>query len=258
MSALLIGATGQVGRNVLRELLATPHFTRVLEAGRRVTPVEQLKAAGDLSKLEQKVIDFEKKEELEAALRPGKWDVVFITLGTTRASAGSAEMFEKIDREYVLNAAKAAKSTESNQRLVYLVRIHAPTARLPALIAVQSGASSINSSFLLLRSKALTEQGLATLGYSDLIVFRPGKLQNLNREQPHRLEGAISFVTKGLSYVSDKVGIDVDVLGRSIRIAGQRGSDALPAVAEASRTDWGGEKFTLIGNKGALHLAKES
>lgn len=74
-------------------------------------------------KLEQKVIDFEKIQE--AGLKQGKWDVVFITyvylfifgwqeefvanvptsllcsLGTTKANAGSAEAFEKIDRESV-------------------------------------------------------------------------------------------------------------------------------------------------------------
>lgn len=70
-----------------------------------------------VDKLEQKVIDFEKIQD--AGLRQGKWDVVFITyvssalllievgsltclyyrLGTTKAAAGSAEAFEKIDRE---------------------------------------------------------------------------------------------------------------------------------------------------------------
>ena len=78
-------------------------------------------------KLEQKVIDFEKIHDY--GLKQGKWDVVFITyvcfifcekrkflfaamltvcsfslncsLGTNKASAGSAEAFEKIDRESV-------------------------------------------------------------------------------------------------------------------------------------------------------------
>lgn len=42
-----------------------------------------------------------------------------LQLGTTRAAAGSAENFTKIDKDYVINAAKAAK-TESDQRLLYL------------------------------------------------------------------------------------------------------------------------------------------
>lgn len=113
-SALIIGATGATGKHVLKELLASPNYTRVGEYGRRVTPLEQITAGKE--KLEQKAIDFDKVEE--AGLSVGKWDVVFITyvfpehcsclvmllmqnlrLGTTRKAVGSDQAFEKIDRE---------------------------------------------------------------------------------------------------------------------------------------------------------------
>ena len=74
-SALIIGATGAVGKNLLRELVASSEFTRVGEYGRRVTPNDKLGEGS--SKLEQKAIDFEKLEE--AGLKDGKWDVVFVT-----------------------------------------------------------------------------------------------------------------------------------------------------------------------------------
>ena len=74
-SALIFGATGQTGRHLLRELVASPTFTRVCEAGRRVTPAEDLPAQAS-GKLEQKVIDFERLDE--AGLKEGQWDVVFI------------------------------------------------------------------------------------------------------------------------------------------------------------------------------------
>lgn len=41
-------------------------------------------------------------------------------LGTTKKNAGSAEAFEKIDREYVINAARAAKAEGTDQRIVYV------------------------------------------------------------------------------------------------------------------------------------------
>jgi oxidoreductase len=95
-TALILGATGAVGRHLLRELLSSNEWSKVGEYGRRVTPETNL-SENDKSKLEQKTIDF---EHLDAAgLKDGRWDVVFVTLGTTRAIAGSAEMFEKIDRE---------------------------------------------------------------------------------------------------------------------------------------------------------------
>jgi oxidoreductase len=75
-SALILGATGQTGRHLLRELIASPTFTRVCEAGRRVTSTADLPAQAS-GKLEQKVIDFERLDE--SGLKEGKWDVVFVT-----------------------------------------------------------------------------------------------------------------------------------------------------------------------------------
>jgi hypothetical protein len=74
-SALILGATGQTGRYLLRELIASPTFTQVCEAGRRVTSTADLPAQAS-GKLEQKVIDFERLDE--SGLKEGKWDVVFV------------------------------------------------------------------------------------------------------------------------------------------------------------------------------------
>ncbi len=74
-SALIIGATGQTGQHLLKELLASDYFTRVGEYGRRVTDAKDIVAGKD--KLEQKVVDFEKIQPGE--WKDGKWDVLFIT-----------------------------------------------------------------------------------------------------------------------------------------------------------------------------------
>lgn len=95
-TALILGATGATGRHLLRELLSSNEWSKVGEYGRRVTPESNLPEITS-GKLEQKAIDF---ENLDASgLKDGRWDVVFVTLGTTRAQAGTAAMFEKIDRE---------------------------------------------------------------------------------------------------------------------------------------------------------------
>lgn len=97
-SALVFGATGAVGKKLLAELLASDEWSRVGEYGRRVSTLPQAQAPRP-AKLEQKVIDFE--DLGKAGLKAGRWDVVFVTLGTTRANAGGAAQFEKIDRECV-------------------------------------------------------------------------------------------------------------------------------------------------------------
>jgi len=227
---LLIGATGQVGRHLLKELLASEHFTRVGEYGRRVT---QDIAAGK-AKLEQKVIDFEKIQPGEWA--PSKWDVVFITLGTTKAAAGSAQAFERIDRDYVINAAKAAKAGDLKQRIV----------------CISSYGADAKSSLLYSRTKGQVEEALATLGYSDTIIFRPGYLQGAKREKTSFAENAFAAVTGALSRVSSSFEINIAVLAKSMCIAGQLGSASLPPVAGATKAG----TLTIIDNKGAIGLAK--
>jgi len=74
-SALIVGATGQTGQYLLKELLASSHYTRVGEYGRRLTDLQTLSTGKE--KLEQKQVDFEKLSE--SGMKDGKWDVVFIT-----------------------------------------------------------------------------------------------------------------------------------------------------------------------------------
>ncbi|KAF8639098.1 hypothetical protein AX17_001741 [Amanita inopinata Kibby_2008] len=236
-TALIFGATGQVGQQVLRELLSSSHFTRVGEYGRRVTSAEAITTGKE--KLEQKAIDFEKVDQ--AGLKDGKWDVVFITLGTTKKDAGSAEAFEKIDREYVLNAARAAKTDDPShaQRVVY----------------VSSVGANPKSPFLYPKSKGLTEQGIASLGYSDTIVFRPAMLKGTNRPEPRLAETIWGAFTGMLSYVSSNMEIQIPTLGKSVVKAGILGSSSLPKVAGAMVEGTGSAKFTLINNTGAIAMA---
>jgi oxidoreductase len=93
-TALLIGATGLVGKHLLPQLLESTQFSQVGEFGRRVTSFPE---SNPNPKLQQRVIDFEKLSE--AGLKDGSWDVIYITLGTTKAIAGSKAAFTKIDKE---------------------------------------------------------------------------------------------------------------------------------------------------------------
>jgi oxidoreductase len=76
-SALVLGGTGQVGRHVLREVLCSTHFTRVCEAGRRLTPLESLPEHVH-AKLDQRKVDFDGASDWQDAFRDAKFDVVFI------------------------------------------------------------------------------------------------------------------------------------------------------------------------------------
>jgi oxidoreductase len=238
-TALILGATGATGRHLLRELLSNDQWSKVGEYGRRVTPENDLPE--NRGKLEQKTINF---ENLDAAgLKDGRWDVVFVTLGTTRAKAGSAEMFEKIDREYVVNACKAAKTDdpEHKQRVVYL----------------SSGGADPSSRFLYMKSKGLTELDIARLGYADTIVFRPAFLRGAQRADKRLTETIAGYVIGAASLLTSNLEIHVSVLAKAIMKAGVLGSSGLPPAVGATKAGQEDAWFTVIGNKGALVLGQE-
>ncbi|KAK0489337.1 hypothetical protein IW261DRAFT_1557817 [Armillaria novae-zelandiae] len=263
-TALIVGATGQTGQHLLKELLASSHFTKVGEYGRRLTDVSTLSTGKD--KLEQRVIDFEKLEE--SGLKNGKWDVVFLTLGTTRKAAGGAEGFQRIDRDYVINAAREARVPDHEQRVLYL----------------SSGSANAKSSFLYPRCKGQTEEALASMGYSDTIVFHPGLLAGTNRPQSRMPEviaeyglfairiflslriilyrGVINTLRlssffSGLEIKASIRNTIVATLGRSMAIAGWLGSERLPSVARSKEEETPeGKRFVSIPNAGAIALAQ--
>ena len=44
---------------------------------------------------------------------------------------------------------------------------------------------------LITRSKGLTEEALASIGYSDTIIFRPGLLAGVHRQEPRYAEAVL-------------------------------------------------------------------
>jgi len=237
-SALLFGATGQVGQKLLSTLLGSAYYAKVGEYGRKVTAADAIGAGKD--KLQQGTVDFEKIGSGDLGGQP--WDSVFISLGTTRAAAGSAAAFEKIDREYVVNAARAAKSpdAQNTQKLLY----------------VSSTGANSSSSFLYPKSKGMTEEALARLGYSDTIVFRPGFLAGTNRPNHRLAESLFGGFTHLASYFSNSVQIDIGVLARAIVTASRLGSDGLPPQVGATKvTLKDGTSYTVVGNAGCIALA---
>ncbi|KAJ4474892.1 hypothetical protein J3R30DRAFT_3671478 [Lentinula aciculospora] len=210
-TALLISASSQTSQRLLRELLTLPKISQVSEYGRRVTDLKSF--SNGKERLQQKVIDFEKLNE--PGSKDGTWDIVFIMLGMTRKNAGSAEAFEKIDREYVINAAREAKADGKDQCLVYL----------------SSAGANLGSLFLYTKSKGLTAFGLRSLGYKDTIIFCPVVLE-FAAPFNQNVTGALSRITSGVE-------LKVETLAKAMAKAGSEGWRA----------------FTVIGNSGAIALA---
>ncbi len=97
-TAIVVGASGLVGRELVRELVEGRGFDGVTSLGRRKL---DLPAA----KVTERIVDFKDSSSLESAM---DGDVLFSSLGTTRNKAGSKEAQWEVDHTFQLRAAQAA------------------------------------------------------------------------------------------------------------------------------------------------------
>lgn len=145
-SLLLLGATGLVGQEVLRQMLAAPRVTRIVAPTRR-------SLAETRPKLENPIVDF------DALPMDAPWwasDGAICTLGTTMKRAGSREAFRKVDYDYVLAGATLAKR-------------HG----VKAFALVSALGANPNAGIFYSRVKGEVEQAVTTLGFESLTILRP-------------------------------------------------------------------------------------
>ena len=107
-TALLAGATGLIGSQLLPLLLASDRYAKVIVVGRRAVPTIHPKLVQVITELDQ----------LEAVRLKLIADDVYCCLGTTMAQAGSKEAFYKVDFLYVVQLAALAASNFAAQLLV--------------------------------------------------------------------------------------------------------------------------------------------
>jgi uncharacterized protein YbjT (DUF2867 family) len=144
--ALLLGATGLVGGNVLDLLLNDPAYGRVVVLGRR--PVDRRHP-----KLEQQVAELGRLDDHAAAFAV---DDVFCCLGTTLRAAGSQEAFRRVDHDYVVDAARVAAAAGARRYL----------------LVTAAGADS-RSRFFYNRVKGDGEAGVLARPFEGVVVLRP-------------------------------------------------------------------------------------
>ncbi len=147
--ALLAGAGGFVGGYVLEALLQAPDIGRVFAITRRPLGREH-------SRLANRIVQFDK---LQSQLQGLTCQVALCCLGTTQREAGSEQAFRRVDVDYVLSFAAAAKA-----------------AQVQRFIVVSSVGANPESRNFYLKTKGEMEAQLATVGIPALDIFQPGLL----------------------------------------------------------------------------------
>ncbi|MBS7807874.1 NAD-dependent epimerase/dehydratase family protein [Variovorax sp. PCZ-1] len=153
MVALIAGASGLVGKELLALLLSDSACREVHSLVRKPSPQNH-------AKLQSHVVDFAKLGTASAqALPVSHIDEVYISLGTTIKVAGSQEAFRAVDFDAVLAVARTG------------------LARGATKIGVISamGASSASGVFYN-RVKGEMEDAISKLGYPSVTIARPSFL----------------------------------------------------------------------------------
>ncbi len=149
MKALIIGATGATGKDLVNVLLQDPAYTEVVIFVRRESGMTH-------PKLSEVLTDFDKLEEVAMDI---KGDVLFSCLGTTLKTAGSKDKQLHIDYEIPLKFAEIARRNGVS-RIVLLSAF---------------GASPRSKTFYSWM-KGKLEEGIDSLAFDQYIIFRPGLL----------------------------------------------------------------------------------
>jgi uncharacterized protein YbjT (DUF2867 family) len=165
-TAVVFGATGLVGKELVYELLETNAFLKVIAIVRNTLPLSH----GRLEQL--KINDFTDVAKYKDKLNA---DVFFCCIGTTIKKAGSQDAFRKVDYNIPFQIAQLA-STLNVQSLVIISSI---------------GASATTSNFYL-RTKGEMEKAVQEIYKGNLKIVRPSLLMGHRAE--FRLAEKISTV----------------------------------------------------------------
>jgi uncharacterized protein YbjT (DUF2867 family) len=150
-SALVIGATGLVGREIVRRLGESSEFARVVVLARR--PLADLSRDPRVTTVKA---DFDRLADYPQAFDASH---VFCALGTTIRTAGSRERFRQVDYGYPLQVAELARVAGARHYLL-----------------VSSIGADPRSRGFYLRVKGELEQALIALDFPSLTIIRPSLL----------------------------------------------------------------------------------
>lgn len=190
MKALVIGATGATGKDLVKQLLNDNEFDEVDIFVRKPVAVQN-------DKLKVHVVNFENPDEWKDKV---KGDVAFSCLGTTLKDAGSKEAQRKVDFDYQYQFAKAAKENEVDD-----------------YILVSSYGADPTSKIFYSKMKGELEEAVKQLHFTKITIFKPGMLERKDSERTGEVLGSriIKFANK-LGLLESQKPLPTDILAKAM------------------------------------------
>lgn len=205
MKAIVIGATGAVGKELVRALLDDARYTEVAVFVRRDPGVTH-------PKLTAHIINFEQPDTWRALVTG---DVLFSALGTSLKQAGSKEAQRRIDYDYQYMFAEAAHANG-----------------VPHLVLLSSLGADSRSSIFYLRLKGELDDAVQRLGFDTVHIVRP---PSLIRPEAKRLgETAVVKILQGLNAVGiakNLAPMSVDTVARCMMEIGTENHGGVQIIA---------------------------
>jgi len=155
-TALIIGATGLVGRELLNTVLEKDYYKKVLLVGRSSPGIKD-------NRLEELIVNF---DELDKYIEQISANDYYCCIGTTMDQAKSKELFYRVDFTYPLELAKMAMN-DPNFDQFHLVSSY--------------GANS-QSGLFYNSVKGQTEDAIKELNLKKLHIFQPSLLLGYRKD----------------------------------------------------------------------------
>jgi uncharacterized protein YbjT (DUF2867 family) len=154
-TALIIGSTGLIGSHLLKLLLDSNDYLKVITFVKRDTGIKH-------QKLTQHIIDFDKPETYKELVFG---DDFFCTIGTTIKKAGNKDAFRKVDFEYPRQFAAFALQNKVKQFLI-----------------ISSLGADANSGNFYLKTKGEIQDFLKDSNFESISVLQPSLLLGDRKE----------------------------------------------------------------------------
>ncbi|WP_170971462.1 NAD(P)H-binding protein [Peribacillus simplex] len=170
-TALILGATGVVGTQLVKEISNSNIYNEIHLLTRREMKFRERKCTGH-------VVDFDNLSQYAYLFNVTD---VFICLGTTIKKAKSKEAFRKVDYDYIIEAAKMAK-----------------TSNVEKLLVITAMGANSKSKFFYSRVKGDVEGTLQHLEMNTVHIFRPSLLLGEREEfrAGEKISGVLSTFLK--------------------------------------------------------------
>lgn len=200
--AVIVGATGLVGRHVVKELINSQYYDEIHILTRRSSPFHKHPLVTEY------LVNFDDLDEVDDVFEQA--DDVFVTLGTTMKQAKSKEAFIKVDYTYPVKLAEKAKSHGIERFLV-----------------ITAMGADRDSRFFYNVVKGTLEERLINLELPSLHIFRPSLLLG-ERSEFRAGEKSAAWLSKPLSYL---------MKGRLDKYRPVQGSDVAATMHAVAQTN---------------------